>query len=50
MIIQTDEEGKKHIIDLCDVALKVGGLGNYKAVTSVLKSLEPVHEEVPSDA
>lgn len=42
MKIQCDEEGKKAIIDMCDIALKVGGLQNLNTVGLVLNSIQPI--------
>ena len=40
MVIKTDAEGKNVIEQLCDVALRAGGVQNLQAVTEVLKSIE----------
>ena len=50
MIIQTDEEGKKLVEGLCDVALKVGGLQNLNAVTSALRALVPLPQKEADDS
>ena len=39
MKIIVDEEGNKMIVDLCDVALKVGGLRNLRSINRVLNSM-----------
>lgn len=39
MIIQADEEGKKAVVQLCDIALKVGGLQNLRSANQILACL-----------
>lgn len=45
MKITADEEGRKIITDLCDFALRYGGLQNLQAILNVLNELKGVHEE-----
>ena len=40
MVIQTDEEGKKAVIQLCDIALRQGGVQVMQGVTTVLGSIK----------
>jgi len=40
MIIKADEEGKKVILQLCDIALKASGLQNLKGVLEVINKVE----------
>ena len=42
MIIQVNDEGKKAIDSLCDIALKVAGLQNLNKVIQILQSLKPI--------
>ena len=44
MILKVDKEGKSVIEQLCDFALKQGGLSNYNQVGLVLKSIELLPE------
>ncbi len=51
MIIEADKDGIKIIQQLCDVALKTGGVANLKGVNDVLSSLteiKPVKKEKKS--
>ena len=48
MIIEADKDGIKIIQQLCDVALKTGGVANLKGVNDVLSSLteiKPIKKE-----
>lgn len=47
MKIIVDAAGKKEIEDLCDLALRVGGLQNNNAVDAVLHSMEDLPEKPP---
>ncbi len=40
MKILTDEEGKKVITQLCDIALKQGGVQNLNPISVILNSIE----------
>ena len=42
MIIQVNDEGKKAIEGLCDIALKVAGLQNLNKVIQILQTLRPI--------
>jgi hypothetical protein len=42
MVIQTDKEGGKVIVDFCDMALKVGGKQNLGLVNQVLACLREI--------
>ena len=44
MILRVDKEAKEIIVGLCDIALKAGGLNNYKAVGVVLNSMGNIEE------
>ena len=50
MVVKTDEQGKKLIEALCDVALKAGGLSNLQAVGSILNAVEILEEPKTSEA
>lgn len=52
MKIIVDEEGKKAVQELCDVALKVGGLQNFNSVGKILGSIvdEPPQSVEKEDA
>lgn len=45
MKIIVDEQGKQMLQQMCDVALKAGGLQNMQAVLSVLNSIKLEEEE-----
>ena len=47
MIIQTDKEGKDVIEQLCDIALKQGGVSNLNQVNAILKSVVVAFMPVP---
>jgi hypothetical protein len=40
MVIKTDKKGQEAIQQLCDIALKTGGLQNLKGITTILNSIE----------
>lgn len=42
MIIQTDTEGRGVIEQLCDLALKQGGVSNLNQVNTILSSVHPL--------
>ena len=46
MIIKVDEDGAKIIQSLCDLALKSGGIQNFKMIAEVLNSVK-IEEEIP---
>lgn len=46
MIIKVDEEGKKVIEQLCDIALKTGGVANLASVTNILEKTEIIGKEI----
>lgn len=52
MKIIVDKDGKDIITQLCDIALKVGGLQNMPAVNVILASMESITEpvEAPTNA
>ena len=39
MNIKADKEGKEAITQLCDVALKTGGIQNLAPITNILKAV-----------
>lgn len=45
MKILCDKEGKQAITQLCDVALKVGGLKNMDAINQILGAIKSIEEE-----
>ncbi len=49
MRILTDEEGKKVIEQLCDIALKQGGLQNINAINVILTSIELEEQALDSE-
>lgn len=53
MVIQADAKGKNAIEQLCDVALRVGGMGNRQQVNLVADSIvllpEPKKESEVED-
>lgn len=53
MILQTDKEGKAAVIQLCDIALKQGGLQIMQGVTQILgaiKELPPESQDEGDDS
>lgn len=49
MLIQTNEEGRKAIQALCDVALKTGGFQNLTFINQVVCSVRPIPpQETPA--
>lgn len=48
MIILVDDEAGKALGQLCDIALKAGGLQNFKGIGAVLNSIKPLNEPEPS--
>jgi len=49
MIIKADKEGKDILVQLCDIALKTGGLQNMNAVQGILNSIQLIEEKDDSD-
>jgi len=47
MKIAVDTEGQNVIHQLCDIALKQGGVQNLAAVTMILNSIQLLHKEEP---
>lgn len=45
MIIRTDKEGKGMVRELCDMALRIGGVKNLPLVNGILSSVEDLPEE-----
>lgn len=45
MVINTDEDGKQALIQLCDIALKSGGLQNLQGITQILNAIKIEKEE-----
>ena len=50
MKIMADDEGKKVLHQLCDLALKMGGLNNMQAVNTILNSIELIKEDKKSES
>jgi hypothetical protein len=48
MLIYADSDGRKVIQELCDVALKAGGLQNFNRIGTILNSIQPL-DQVPGD-
>ena len=46
MKVEVDEEGRKIITDLCDVALRSGGIQNLQAIINILNE---IREEKPME-
>ena len=46
MIIKTNTAGRKAIVEMCDVALKVGGVQNLNRVNQILVSLAMIEEKL----
>jgi hypothetical protein len=44
-MIIADKEGQQAICDLCDLALKVGGLKNRDIVNEILNSVQPLEQK-----
>ena len=44
MIIKADKEAIERIKELCDIALKVGGLQNFTQIGLLLNSLEELQD------
>lgn len=44
-----NEEEKKQIFDLCDLALRAGGLQNKSGVDKLLSNLKPIEETEKKD-
>ena len=44
MIIIVDKEGRKAVEEMCDVALKAGGLANLKGIQQVFMALKQLKE------
>lgn len=57
MVIQVDAEGKNAVQQLCDIALKDGGIGNLNQVNVILRSVtvlptpedEEPEEKIPGE-
>ena len=45
MIIEADKEGVEVVKQLCDIALKQGGIQNLKGVTEVLAALKEIGDQ-----
>lgn len=50
MRIYVDGVGKRAITELCDVAVRTGGLANVKPVQQVLQALKPLPTMAPEEA
>ena len=42
MIIKTDEEGQKAILQLCDIALKSMGMSGLQGIQLIIQSIESI--------
>ena len=51
MEIRTDDEGRKAVLELCDIALKQGGLAVMQGVARVLQAVnaKPEPEDEPCE-
>ena len=49
IVIQANAKGKNAIEQLCDVALRVGGMGNRKQVNLVADSIVLLPEPEPTE-
>jgi len=49
MIIQVDKQGQDIIEQLCDIALKQGGIKNLQAIHQVLASVKLIEENKIED-
>lgn len=49
MIIKVDKEAQGLIKNLCDVALKTGGLANLEGVLAILNKMELLEEKPKKD-
>jgi|AACY02.16.fsa_nt_gi hypothetical protein len=47
MKIMVDQEGRKAVVGLCDIALKQGGIQNHQAVGVILQSVEDILIDEP---
>ncbi len=45
MIIKADAQGQEAIKQLCDIALKTGGLSNMQGVMQILQSTQLIKDE-----
>jgi len=50
VIIKVDDQGREAIKQLCDVALKFGGLTNLEAVSFILHSVQLEKQEAEKPA
>jgi hypothetical protein len=46
MLIKVDAEGKEAIKQLCDVALKFGGINNLDAINVIMSSVRPIEDRI----
>ena len=49
MIIKADKEARIAIEQLCDIALKAGGIQNLNGVGKVLDSIKPIEQQNESE-
>ena len=45
MIIKTDSEAKEILVQMCDLALKTGGLQNMNVVQAILNSIQVIEDK-----
>lgn len=45
MLIQVDKEGRETVQNLCDIALKVGGIQNLRSVNIILSQIKMIEPE-----
>jgi hypothetical protein len=50
MIIKVDNGAKEILIQMCDIALKTGGIQNMNAVKAVLDSIQIIEKEYDLDS
>lgn len=49
LIIKTNKNGKDAITQLCDIALKYGGMQNIQGVSQILNSIQDIEEPLKKE-
>lgn len=49
LIIKTNKDGNEAITQLCDIALKYGGMKNMEGVSQILNSIQILEKPLPKD-